>query len=323
MRGSKRWLDDGAAPCVEPPGWRTALPFDKDGVLELTPDRSVEIALLESREYQSALEGVYLNALSLTLNRFEFQVQWFANDTFRLTQFGSSETENNTLANDAGVGFTRAFAAGGRFLAEFANNLVLNFSNGATTVRSDLVFQLAQPLLRNAGRQVRLESLTQAERDLPYAVRDFARFRKIFYADLTTRGNGYLGLLLQTQNVRNFGSQHPEPGAEPAAARGPVRRRHRVARAGRSGFPELPAIAFALLQPGQQGVPDGRVGGRPARVGRPEARDDRRSQRDRRQTRRRVDVPVRWSGRSIAAAGPHGVRMPRRSRSGRTTSSSR
>ena len=26
---------------------------------------------------------------------------------------------------------------------------------------------------------------------------------------------------------------------------------------------------FALLQPGRQGVPDGRVGGRPARVGRP------------------------------------------------------
>ncbi len=204
FRGSKRWLDDGSSSSVEPPGWRNALPLDKDGILTLTPELSVELALVNSREYQFALEEVYLSALALTLNRFEFEIQWFARDTFAVTQFGSSATENNTLANNVNAGFTRNLSAGGQFLAEFANNLVLNFSNGSTTVRSDLIFQLIQPLLRRAGKQVRLEALTQAERDLLYAVRDFARFRKIFYADLTTRGNGYLGLLLQTQNVRNL-----------------------------------------------------------------------------------------------------------------------
>src|SRR5438876_8923263 len=60
IRGSKHWHDDGDAPSVEPPGWRGALPINQDGVLMLTPDRSVELALLNSREYQSTLEDVYL-----------------------------------------------------------------------------------------------------------------------------------------------------------------------------------------------------------------------------------------------------------------------
>src|SRR5262249_54100876 len=42
------------------------------------------------------------------------------------------------------------------------------------------------------------------EREVLYAVRDFARFRKLFYVNLTTaQRNGYLGLLLQMQTVRN------------------------------------------------------------------------------------------------------------------------
>src|SRR5207247_3290645 len=38
--------------------------------------------------------------------------------------------------------------------------------------------------------------------NLLYSVRTFARFRKSFWADITTE-NGYLNLLLQVQNIRN------------------------------------------------------------------------------------------------------------------------
>jgi outer membrane protein TolC len=62
-----------------------------------------------------------------------------------------------------------------------------------------------QPLLRGAGRRVRLEGLTQAERNVLYAVRNFARFRKQFYVNVATRQfTSYLGLLGQVQNLRNL-----------------------------------------------------------------------------------------------------------------------
>src|SRR5262249_10590105 len=50
----------------------------------------------------------------------------------------------------------------------------------------------------------RLETLTQGERNLLYAIRDFAQFREQFYVGLTFNASGYLGLLAQTQNIRNL-----------------------------------------------------------------------------------------------------------------------
>lgn len=205
MFGSKHWHDDGDAPSVEPPCWRDALPLDADGVLILTPDRAVALGLLNSREYQTALEEVYLTALTLTLDRFEFALHWFGTNASAFNFFGDGSNEVNTFTSDSAIGFTKNFAAGGQLLAEFANSVVVNFTGDRlTSVQSDLIARFVQPLLRGAGRKVRLEVLTQAERTLLYAVRDFARFRKTFWADLTTRNNGFLALLLQVQNIRNL-----------------------------------------------------------------------------------------------------------------------
>src|SRR5262249_40556243 len=87
-----------------------------------------------------------------------------------------------------------------------ANNVVVTFSGIDQTVAvSNLIATFTQPLLRGAGRWVRLDGLTQAERDVLYAVRDFARFRKRFYVNLTTaQGGGYYGLLFELQTVRNL-----------------------------------------------------------------------------------------------------------------------
>lgn len=204
MRGYRHWHKDGDLPAVEWTGWREELPLNDKGSLVLTPERSVELALLHSREYQTELENVYLQALALTLNRFEFMAHWFAaNNTF-FTHFGSGPTESNALSSDSSLGFTQNLAAGGQLLVEFANSVVVEFTGRQTTVSSNILVNLIQPLLRGAGREVRMETLTQGERSLLYAVREFARFRKAFYANVATRGNGFLSLLLQAQTIRNL-----------------------------------------------------------------------------------------------------------------------
>ena len=68
MRGSSHWGKDGHTDQIEGPGWLECLAPDAKGVIKLTQDRAVEVALLNSREYQTALENVYLSALTLTLN---------------------------------------------------------------------------------------------------------------------------------------------------------------------------------------------------------------------------------------------------------------
>ena len=205
MRGARNWDKDGVTDQIEPEGWEIALERDENGVVHLTQDKAVEVALLNSRENQTAIEDVYLAALALTLNRFEFALQWFGRNSTAFTHFGSggAPTETNTLTSDSNLGFTRNFAAGGQLLVDFANSLVFEYTNGSKKWGSNLTFQFLQPLLRGAGRKVRLENLTQQERNVLYSVRTFARFRKQFWAGVAIEGNGYLDLLLAIQTLRN------------------------------------------------------------------------------------------------------------------------
>lgn len=206
----RTYLRDGAAPWVEDPSWRDSLELDKAGGLVLTPEKAVELGLSHSREYQQALEDLYNTALTLTLDRFEFALHWFGTNRTTFSQFGAGATEANTLTTATDVGFSRNLAAGGQLLVDFANSFVFSFSGvNQTTATSNFAVALIQPLLRNAGRRVRLEGLTQSERNLLYAVRAFARFRKQFYVSLTNgeeRRGGYLALLFQVQNIRNLES---------------------------------------------------------------------------------------------------------------------
>jgi outer membrane protein TolC len=205
MRGARNWDKDGVTDQIEPDGWELALGLDEKGVLYLNQDKAVDLALLDSREYQTAIEDVYLAALALTLNRFEFALQWFGTNSTAFTHFGSggAPQETNTLSSTSKLGFTRNFAAGGQLLVDFANSLVFEYTNGSKRWSSNLTFQFLQPLLRGAGRKVRLENLTQQERNVLYSVRTFARFRKQFWAGIAVQNGGYLDLLLATQTLRN------------------------------------------------------------------------------------------------------------------------
>jgi outer membrane protein TolC len=202
MHGYRKWAKDGVLETIEDPGWRDYLQLSDEGSINLTPDRAVELGVLHSREYQTQLEQLYLPSLALTLDRFDFALHWFGTNNTFFEHSGSSATDSNTLTTNSHLGFTKAFAAGGQLLVDFANSFVFQFSHGYhMTTTSNLGITLLQPLLRNAGREVRLETLTEAERALLYSLRTFARFRKQFAVNLQTRS--YLQLLLQVQSIRN------------------------------------------------------------------------------------------------------------------------
>ena len=205
LRGAHGWEKDGLLARIEPGGWEQALGANAAGTVTLTQTKAAELALLNSREYQTQLEAVYLEALALTLNRFEFDLRWFGRSgtNYARTGAGGFPTETNTLTATSDIGFNRNLAAGGQLLIDFANSFVWEFTGRTHTVTGTASANFLQPLLRNFGRKVRLESLTQAERDTLYAVRDFARFRKQFWADVAVQSGGYLNLLLLLQNVRN------------------------------------------------------------------------------------------------------------------------
>ncbi len=203
--GYEHWHAQGDATWIESPLWKESLELDADGDLELSADRAVDVGLVHSREYQTELEELYLSALALTFERFEFDLQWFGGNVTDYFHFGRGPNEQNTLKTHSFLGFSKAFASGGQLLVNFANSFVWEFTgNDSGIAPSNLTLNFVQPLLRGAFRDVRLENLTQSERNVLYRVRDFVRFRKQFYVDLISGDRGYLDLLLQLQGIRNL-----------------------------------------------------------------------------------------------------------------------
>ncbi len=100
---------------------------------------------------------------------------------------------------------TRCLSPADDLLARFANSIILTFNGPqgfAADVGSELLFDISQSVLQ---RDIRLEGLTQAERDVVYAVRDFARFRKTLFVDQAQQYYSLIRLYRQIEiNSQNY-----------------------------------------------------------------------------------------------------------------------
>jgi len=174
---------------------------DSRAIRRLTLANLMELTSINSREYQARKEVLFRTALALTRQRFQFELNpsQFGNGTaanYRHLRQGG--VTNDRLAVPSGVGVEKTLATGGEFLARFANSIVLTFngpSGFATDVGSEMIFDFQQTIFQ---RDIRFELLTQTERDVVYATRDYLRFRKQLFRDIS---NQYYNLLLNYRNV--------------------------------------------------------------------------------------------------------------------------
>jgi hypothetical protein len=212
-------------------------------VYKINMQQALLLAVMNARFYQFNLEQVYLSAIPVTQQRFIFGPQFFAgmspltaplapavtgganasfpstpgvstSNTFTYaTRFSpSGQISTLNLGTVAGVG--KLFSTGGQLVMGFANELLFNFAGKnpqQPNVVSALPISFVQPLLRGGGRAVTLEPLTQAERNLLYAVRSFGLFRQQFFVVTLTGGT-----------IQNFGNTFNLAGFSAAGNTDPV-----------------------------------------------------------------------------------------------------
>ena len=207
---------------------QTGQSFDKalatnEPAFLITLDQAVELAQFNSRELQDRREDLYVSALPVTLERFQFVPQLFAGVTATRTWLASdvpggpaSFWNINSTASA-----TQLFPTGALVVTRLANQLAIDLTTGNPNVGiSNLTLQLTQPLLRGGGWAVTLEPLTQAERNLVYAVRSYARFRTNYFVYLAGGedvGNGVYGYdgLFGNTLTSGFGIPAPAQGYIP------------------------------------------------------------------------------------------------------------
>jgi hypothetical protein len=194
MEGYDNWEKDGKLEHFENPEWRQYLPLAEDGKLHINGQDAVRLALLHSSAYQRQLETMYMSALDVSAERFEFDTQFYGgyggNYRSRGAAVAGSPRSDLTLATRS-IQMRQKYAKGTSLVANFANSLMWQFSGPDTHSTTSLIdINIVQPLLRQGGKDKVLERLTRTERQMLYKIRDFQRYRKGFYLDILTGNSG-------------------------------------------------------------------------------------------------------------------------------------
>ena len=146
-------------------------PLEPVRVLSLA--EALETAVTTGRDYVTRREGLYLTALGISGTRFDFGPRLGSTLSYVF-----ADSEAGPISQDASLGASASHVLplGGSVSA--SGSTASAQSSGADTFSSGASIRLTQPLLRGFGHEIAYETLTQAERNLIYAIRDFELFRE-------------------------------------------------------------------------------------------------------------------------------------------------
>lgn len=169
---------------------------------KLTLAEAVALATARNRDYQRQKESLYLSALDLTLFRHNFATKWFG--TFDGTYSRNDADESLTAGGE--VGLSRLLEDGTQISTSIASDW-LRYLTGdpRESLGSVLSATISKPLLRGAGKDVVMENLTQAERNVLYQIRTFSRYRKTFVVSIVS---DYYRVLQALDRVKNAESNY-------------------------------------------------------------------------------------------------------------------
>lgn len=179
--------------------------------------KALEIASLNSRQYQTQKEELYRRALTLTAKRYLFDPRFFGKLSGEYKSVDSGTTDQVTGKTD--FGFRWLLSTGANLSVSLASTFREILTRGPQkTAGSVFRATITQPLLKGAGIAVD-EPLTQAERDVRYQMRTFVRFRRTFFVSVLSE---YYRVLQQRQILDNqrLNYENLRKGRERAEAMG-------------------------------------------------------------------------------------------------------
>ncbi len=248
-RGYKSWHKFGTAMSIENPQWLEPFGIAVPGgdpvighseitLKDISLPQAVELSYIHSRDYQTAIEDLYLSALDLTFERFRLGVRYLGVAGNEPGTFVRSVTEADGRTRGSATsnfGVSQVLPTGGQIAVELVNSTLWVFGSNGASSASSLGYSLTQPLLFNAGRKIALEPLTQAERNVLYEARTLARFRQTLFTDVA---GDFLQLMLQRQNILNFENNIRQLKEQLDVQQSVDRRQLRIASDPLSKFPE-------------------------------------------------------------------------------------
>ncbi|MEN6626504.1 MAG: TolC family protein [Candidatus Sumerlaeia bacterium] len=164
---------------------------------------ALAIAISNNRDYRTEREKLYATALALTGVRWDYGTIFNASASADYTRDGSGEGIEEIGRRGFTAGLRRQLATGANITVAYTHQFLHVFSRGGRTgAANTLQFGIVQPLLNGAGSLTAREPLRQSERDMVYAVRNFALYEQDFVIDAVSRYCALLKLLDRMHNAR-------------------------------------------------------------------------------------------------------------------------
>lgn len=160
--------------------------------------QALDVAAENSREFQRQKETLYLAALNLTRSINDFSLRFGGGGNGSVA--GTDDDSANARVGDD-LSAQANSVAGTRMVANFVQTFLRSVLNGGGFDGSSILdLTITQPLLRGSGRRIAREPLTQAERNVVYAMRDYERFRAQFAVDVV---GDYWQIVRQMRDLAN------------------------------------------------------------------------------------------------------------------------
>jgi outer membrane protein TolC len=173
-----------------------------DGPLVLNLNDALQVAARNNRTYQTRKEAIFQAALDLDLESQQFRSTFLGTlETLWSNDLTNPQQEVRGLNHTGTLGWKTKLRTGAELTANLAVNIVqLLHPNEYNAMGIIADATVTVPLLRGAGEYVVTEPLTQAQREVLYALLRFRRYRKELIVEVT---RGYLGVLQQADVVEN------------------------------------------------------------------------------------------------------------------------
>lgn len=199
--------------------------LEKNLPLRLTLSEALQVGARNNFDYQTSKENVFRAALDLDLEQSAFRsiLKGQLKGLASTDASGKSTVSGGEAAGSLSAG--KSLPDGSKIFAALALDVVKLLTQGRSSslgLASDVSITI--PLLRGSGRHIVTEPLTQAERNVVYALWEFEVFRKQFAVDICRE---YLNALRRINESENLAENYRNLIAS-------TRRSRRLADAGRS-----------------------------------------------------------------------------------------
>ncbi len=177
------------------------LMIDPNQSLHISLTQALELGAKNSFEYQQQKEAVFQAALALDLEQNAFRNIFFGQLTSQVYSDTTTDRASSGSTESGSTSVNRTLTNGASITGALAVDLAHLWTSGASqTLGLAADSSISIPLLRGAGRNIVTEPLTQAQRDVVYAIYSFERYKRSFAVSIAS---SYFSVLSRWDAVVN------------------------------------------------------------------------------------------------------------------------